>query len=155
MEITKQIAKQLRDTYFGGNWTWVNFKETLDGITLAKATEKVHDFNTIAALLYHMDYYAVGVTEFLNGNHLKTKDKLSWETPEFHSEEEWQNFLANFFIHAENLAKAIEKFPQEKLDEIFHEEIYGNYYRNLHGIIEHCHYHLGQIVLIKKILNQN
>jgi len=32
------------------------------------------------------------------------------------------------------------------------EEKYGNYYRNFHGIIEHCHYHLGQIVLIKKML---
>jgi hypothetical protein len=31
---------------------------------------------------------------------------------------------------------------------------YGNYYRNLHGIIEHTHYHLGQIVLIKKLLKR-
>jgi hypothetical protein len=29
-------------------------------------------------------------------------------------------------------------------------EKYGNYYRNIHGIIEHIHYHLGQIVLIEK-----
>jgi len=29
---------------------------------------------------------------------------------------------------------------------------YGNYFRNIVGVIEHIHYHLGQIVLIKKIL---
>ena len=31
-------------------------------------------------------------------------------------------------------------------------EKYGNYFRNLTGIIEHLHYHLGQIVLIKKLI---
>lgn len=155
MSYSKQISKQLRDVHFGGNWTWVNLKETLENVTLEQATAKVHDFNTIAALVYHLDYYAVGVTEFLNENPLTTKDKLSWETPEINSEEAWQNFLAEFWIHAENLAKAIENLPDEKLDVIFYEEQYGNFYRNLHGIIEHAHYHLGQIVLIKKILNGN
>ena len=38
--------------------------------------------------------------------------------------------------------------------ETFADEKYGHYYRNLHGIIEHTHYHLGQIVLIKKLLQQ-
>lgn len=155
MEYTKYIAKQYKDVHFGGNWTWVNLKDTLKDVNWKQATTKIHDFNTILSLVYHMDYYAIGVSDFLNGNPLTTKDKLSWETPEINSEEEWQNFLADFWIHAENLAKAIETFPEEKLDEIFFEDQYGNYYRNLHGIIEHCHYHLGQIVLIKKILLQN
>jgi hypothetical protein len=44
--------------------------------------------------------------------------------------------------------------PESKLAETFSDEKYGNYYRNIHGIIEHTHYHLGQIVLIKKILSQ-
>lgn len=155
MEYTKQIAKQLRDVHFGGNWTWVNFKETLDGINWKQATTQVHELNTIAALVYHISYYSAGVTEFLNGQPLTTKDKFSWEMPDLNSEEDWQNLVNEFWENAENLVKAIEEFPGEKLDEIFHEEQYGNYYRNLHGIIEHCHYHLGQIVLIKKILNAN
>jgi len=49
----------------------------------------------------------------------------------------------------------IEQLPEAKLGEIFSEEKYGTYYRNIHGIIEHTHYHLGQIVLIKKILLQS
>ncbi|HAI83731.1 MAG TPA: DUF1572 domain-containing protein, partial [Chitinophagaceae bacterium] len=28
----------------------------------------------------------------------------------------------------------------------------GTYYRNILGLIEHTHYHLGQIALIKKII---
>lgn len=155
MEHRKQIAKLLKDVHFGGNWTWVNLKDTLKGVTWLQATAKVHDFNTIAALVYHIDYYTAGVTEFLNGNPLTIKDQFSWETLELNSEEEWQSFLTQMWDHAESLAQAIEKLPEGKLGDIFFEDQYGNYYRNLHGIIEHCHYHLGQIVLIKKILNAN
>ena len=57
-------------------------------------------------------------------------------------------------MDAENFAILIEHLPEAKLGEIFTDEKYGNYYRNVHGIIEHTHYHLGQIVLIKKILSQ-
>jgi len=46
-------------------------------------------------------------------------------------------------------ASLVEQLPQSKLSEIFAEEKYGNYYQNIHGIIEHSHYHIGQIVLIK------
>lgn len=46
----------------------------------------------------------------------------------------------------------LETLDEAKLFEDFADPKYGNYYRNLHGIIEHTHYHLGQIVLIKKLL---
>ena len=42
--------------------------------------------------------------------------------------------------------------PDEQLWKEFAEKKYGNYYRNLQGIIEHFHYHLGQIAFIKKIV---
>lgn len=58
------------------------------------------------------------------------------------------------FADAENFAALIEQMPEPKLWETFTDEKYGIYYKNLTGIIEHCHYHLGQIVLIKKILLQ-
>jgi len=34
------------------------------------------------------------------------------------------------------------------------EEKYGNYQRNIDGMIEHSYYHLAQIVVIKKILGK-
>jgi hypothetical protein len=55
---------------------------------------------------------------------------------------------------AENFATLIEQLPESRLWETFTDEKYGHYYRNIHGIIEHTHYHLGQIVLIKKLLAQ-
>jgi hypothetical protein len=56
---------------------------------------------------------------------------------------------------AELFAEQIEKIDEAKLFEDFADPKYGSYYRNLLGIIEHTYYHLGQISLIKKILNEN
>ena len=56
---------------------------------------------------------------------------------------------------AEIFASLVEQMPEQQLWEDFADNKYGNYYRNIHGFIEHCHYHLGQIVLIKKIIQQN
>ena len=53
---------------------------------------------------------------------------------------------------AEAFAQLIEQLPDSRLDEVFIEEKYGTYFRNLNGIIEHLHYHLGQLVFLKKML---
>jgi hypothetical protein len=61
--------------------------------------------------------------------------------------------LEKTWSDAEKFAALVENMPDSKLAETFVNKKYGTYYRNLHGIIEHTHYHLGQIVLIKKILS--
>ncbi len=63
-----------------------------------------------------------------------------------------EKLLDNAWTAAEEVAKLIEEMPDEKLLENFTDEKYGNYYRNIIGTIEHMHYHLGQIVLIKKMI---
>ena len=65
---------------------------------------------------------------------------------------DWDNLLDKTWTEAENFAILIEQLPEQTLWEPFTDEKYGNYYRNIQGIIEHTHYHLGQIVLIKKLL---
>lgn len=152
MQVSSQIAKLLRDVHFGGNWTWVNYKDTLNGVTWQQAVTKVHDFNTIAVLVYHVHYYVHEVLKVLEGAPLNSKDALSFNHPPISSQEEWEALLEQVWADAERFASLTEQLPDEKLWETFHSEDYGNYYRNLHGIIEHAHYHLGQIVLIKKVL---
>jgi hypothetical protein len=104
--------------------------------------------------VFHTGYYITAVTKVLEGGPLDAKDKFSFDHPPIHSEKEWQDLLAETFANAERFALLIEQLPEEKLSETFVDEKYGSFYRNLHGIIEHLHYHLGQIVLIKKILQQ-
>jgi hypothetical protein len=150
--LTTQLAKQVRDVHFGGNWSSVNLKETLGDVSLEQATAKVYSFNTIVALVFHINYFIDAVLKVLEGGALTAHDKFSFDHPPISSRENWEKLLDKMWTDAENFAELIEQLPENMLDEIFVDEKYGTYYRNLAGIIEHCHYHLGQIVLIKKIL---
>jgi uncharacterized damage-inducible protein DinB len=154
MSVTAQIAKQFRDVHFGGNWTFSNMKDNLADVTWQQATTQVYSFNTIATLVYHMNYYVSAVTKVLQGEPLNASDKFSFDHPSIQSQDDWEKMLEKTWTDAKNFASLIELLPEAKLWEDFSDGKYGNYYRNLHGIIEHCHYHLGQIVLIKKILLQ-
>jgi DinB superfamily len=154
MNLTGQIAKHVREVHFGGNWTSVNLKENLADITWQQAITKVYSFNTIGALVYHINYYVSAVLKVLQGKPLDAHDKYSFDLPPILSQEDWEKLLNKTWTDAENFAALVEQLPESKLGEDFWDKKYGDYYRNIHGVIEHTHYHLGQIVLIKKILLQ-
>lgn len=152
MQVTKQIAKHLRELYFGKNWTWSSMQEHLTDVTWEQAIKKVHGFNTIAALTYHIHYYVAAAMGVLQGKPLTSKDADSFTHPHIQNAQDWQALLDTVWKDAETFAALIEQLPDSQLEEIFRSEEYGTYYRNLNGIIEHSYYHLGQIVLVKKLV---
>lgn len=154
MEHCTQLAKHLRDVYFGGNWTWVNYKDTLADLTCEEVNQKIDSLNTIVALVYHTNYYVRAITKVLQKQELDSKDKFSFNHPPIQSQQEWEDFRDETYKEAENLATMIEQLPDSILSETFVNDKYGNYYRNFLGLIEHCHYHLGQIVILKKLIRQ-
>ena len=154
MNLIANIAKQIREVHFGSNWTDVNLQDTLKGLTWQQSITKVHDFNTIAALVYHINYFTVAVVKVLEGGPLTSSDKYSFDLPPVQSEEDWEILKNKNWKDAERLAELVENFPAARLEEDFTDKKYESYYKNFQGIIEHGHYHLGQIVLIKKVVQQ-
>ncbi len=152
MHVPQQIATHLRHLYLGVNSTGVNFQETVSDISRREATTRIYGLNTIAVLLFHVDYYVGGLTEVLRGGDLTIRDKYSFDLPPIETDRDWENLRDRFFQNGETFARLIEQLPAETLSAGFVKEAYGNYYRNLQGFIEHAHYHLGQIVLLKKIM---
>ena len=152
MKVTEQIAKHLRDVYVGGNWTASNLRDQLADVTWEQATTRVYGFHTIAALVYHMDYFVAATLKVMQGGPLDAKDKFSFDHPPIVSHQDWESLLEKTWSDAENLALAIEQMPESQLWEHFVDEKWGNFYRCLHGPIEHCHYHLGQIAMLKTML---
>ncbi len=152
MNTTSHLAKHFHEVHFGKNYTWSNLKDVLEGLTWEQATTKVHSLNTIAMLVYHMNYYAVAVMDVLEGKSLTAKHEKSLECPPITSEADWKKLLDNTWSDAERFARLIEELPEEKLWEDFANGKYGNYFRNIQGNIEHIHYHLGQIAIIKKLV---
>ncbi len=153
--LTLHLAKHLRDVHFGGNWTVSNVKDTLEGVTWQQAVTKVPDLNTIAALTYHINYFVRAALDVLHGRPLLSKDMYSFDHPPVQSEEGWKRMVEQVLADALEFASLVEQLPEEQLWEAFVDSKYGNYYRNIQGIIEHTHYHLGQIALVKKMIMQN
>jgi len=147
------LANRFREVILNGVWIAnTNFKNELTTVDWELATTKHQNLNTIAVLAQHIHYYVNGIKQvFLNGN-LEIRDRFSFDFPEIESQSQWEDFLAKFWKDAEEFADLIEKMSEEKLLENFVDEKYGSYLRNIDAMIEHSYYHLGQIVLIKKLL---
>ncbi len=153
MTISQHLAKNLRDVYFGGNWTASDLKTQLNDVTWQQATTQVFGLNTIATLVFHLNYYVKEVTKVLQGQPLTASDKFAFTHPPIQNREDWERQRDSIWADAEAFAQLIEQLPDEKLLQDFADPKYGTYYRNLAGIIEHIHYHLGQIAVVKKIVN--
>ena len=147
------IANRLREIFLNGYWIAnTNYRDQLASINWQQATHQVENLNTIAALTYHINYYLAGILTVFNGGVLEIKDQYSFDLPPIHSEADWNKLASELFDNASVFAIAVEKMPEEKFDEVFVNEKYGTYQRNIEAVIEHSYYHLGQLVLIKKLI---
>ena len=151
MKFSKLIAKHLRDLYFGGNWSASNFRDVLATIDWQQANRNLNGFNSIATLVFHTNYYIKAILNVFENGVLNAKDELSFIHPILQNETEWKELISQTLENAEKLAQLIENMPDDMLTKDFTQEKYGNYYRNLLGLIEHAHYHLGQIAILKKL----
>jgi hypothetical protein len=152
MKLAKVIAQHFYEVHYGDNWADVAVKDVIKDITWPQAVQRVGDANTIAVLLHHMNFYNMVVYNRCfeeNQKEVRHEDSLHVEV---NSDEDWQQLQKRYFDLAEKLHAAILTLD----DTILFTVRPGNqntYYKNLHGLIEHIHYHLGQISLLKKIIS--
>lgn len=153
MSTTSQLAKRFREVLLSGLWIAnTNFKDQLSDVTWEQATTKIGDLNTIAMLAFHIDYYIAGIINVFEGGDLEIKDKFSFDLTPIESQNQWETLLNKLWSDSEKFAIVLEQMPDSKMNEVFVDEKYGTYLRNIDGMIEHAYYHLGQIALIKKLI---
>ncbi|MEH6764461.1 MAG: DUF1572 domain-containing protein [Aequorivita antarctica] len=155
MKNNLQLANRFREVLLNGTWVAnTNYKDQLENLPLQIAQTKMGDLNTVAILAQHIHYYIKGVSVVFKGGILEIKDAYSFNFPPMTSETEWKAFLETFFNDAEEFATLVQQLPENKLNNVFTDKKYGTFQRNIEGMIEHCYYHLGQIVVIKKLIQQ-
>nr|WKN35226.1 DinB family protein [Tunicatimonas sp. TK19036] len=156
MSRSEALASRLREVLLSGHWIAnTNYQEQVESVTWEQATQKVGNLNTIVALTYHVTYYLTGILNVFNGGQLEIRDKYSFDVTSVKSETDWKSLIDKFLTNAETFVVQVEAMPDLTLDEIFVDEKYGTYLRNIEGVIEHSYYHLGQISLIKKLIVEN
>jgi len=87
----------------------------------------------------------------LQGNEPAINDANGFDMPPLKDEAAWQELKQKNIASAVALAEAIQNIPDEKLFEPILPG-YSQTYKSLHGIAEHAHYHLGQMVLLKNLI---
>ena len=154
MKLTKQIAQHIIEVFEGGNWTEVNIKDTLEEVDYKEASTVTRSSNnTIAALVNHLSFYNDIAMQRLSGNNPVINASNGLDVDEIKNEDDWIKMKEHSMESAHQLAFAVRKFPEEKIFELSPNGV-ATYYKTLHGIVEHAHYHLGQIVLLKKLIRQ-
>lgn len=152
MTFATQIANQFREVQLNGTWISTNLKAELTDVTWTEATTKISTLNTIADLAFHINYYVAGVNQVLEGGTLDIRDKYSFDGPPITSQADWVRLQDKIYKDAGKFANLAAQLSDEQLGEGFVQQEYGNYFRNITGMIEHSYYHLGQIVLLKKLI---
>jgi len=154
MTIAEQLANRLREVILNGTWfANTNFKDQLQDLDWNLAVRTLGSTNSISILAQHVHYYLQGVLNVWVNGKLEIRDAYSFDFPPMSSQTQWTTFQERFWQDTERLASFIERMTDEQLGENFVDEKYGSYLRNINGMIEHGYYHLGQIVLLKKMID--
>ena len=153
MTQSEHIASRLLEVFIDGKWIAnANYKEQLENTNWKQATQQVGSLNTIAVLTYHINYYLDGILHVFQGGDLEIRDKYSFDLPPIESETDWLSLVTTLLDNAQQFVNHIESFDEQQWEQPFVDPKYGSYLRNMEGVIEHSYYHLGQIVLIKRML---
>jgi hypothetical protein len=152
MQKTAFLANRIREVFLNGTWIAnTNYKATLETTDWGIAVQKQDAGNSIAALTFHVNYYLAGLLKVFRGGKLEISDALSFDMPPISGQADWATLVAALLDNAEAFAQTIESMEDAALDLPFVDARYGSILRNIEGVIEHSYYHLGQIVLLKKI----
>ena len=153
MKLGESISNRLQGLFIDGHWiTNTNYIELLSSIDMATAIQKISNLNSIAELTYHVNYYLTGLNNVFDGGALEIQDKYSFDMTPVETEADWQTMVNDLISNAEQFIIHVSSMTDEQLYNPFVVEKYGTYLRNIEGVIEHAYYHLGQMVLIRKMI---
>lgn len=156
MDRTAFIASRTREVLLDGTWIAnTNFQDQITKLDWKQATHRIANLNTVALLVFHIDYYLDGILRAFRTGKLDISDKFSFDMPEISSEEDWQKLVRKFLSDANGFADYVEAMDESELDKPFIDAKYDSNIRNLEGVIEHSYYHLGQVVLIAKMVTES
>ncbi|MRX37975.1 DUF1572 domain-containing protein [Flavobacterium sp. LC2016-23] len=152
MSENKRISNLYQSIYNGNPWLEVTLAHTLENITAEQAYRKVNpNLNTIWEIVNHLIQWRRNILRRVQGETVLTPDHNYFVPVLDSSEAAWEQSLQSLAKSQELWNAFFEDFNDSDLEKIY---INNNhtYYEHIHGIIQHDVYHLGQIVILKKLL---
>ncbi|MEO5569437.1 MAG: DinB family protein [Bacteroidia bacterium] len=146
-----RLKKLLSDHFDGSPWLDVNIMDTLKTISASQAAKKIDHLNSIWQIVNH-------IIAWRETNLKRLKDEIAAdpqnnfiEEVKDTSEEAWQVSLKKLERSQHNILSFISTAKDSMLEKVYITNGFS-YYEHLQGILQHDAYHLGQIILLKKLM---
>jgi uncharacterized damage-inducible protein DinB len=152
MTLLEHISQNIIAVYDGQNWTESTISNALEDLTFEEAQRIIPGSkNSIASLLHHITYWNRIMVIRLGGAAVNVPDTNGFDIQPMLRASEWQDLKEDNIKSAYELAEAVKVVKtDELLSDILPE--HSSTFKNIIGISEHTHYHLGQIVILKNLL---
>lgn len=152
MKETDRIRQLFKDLFDGDPWLGVNVLSTLEGITAEKAAVKIAPGrNSIWEIVNHMTSWRRNVLRRFDGKVIPRPEHNYILPVEITTEEAWRESIERLKESQEQWLAFLETADEDSLASIYPGN-QGSYYYHMHGILQHDAYHLGQIVMLTKLV---
>lgn len=152
MKETIRIAGLFSDLYNGEPWLDVTINATLKDLSVAQATFRISENrNSIWEIVNHMISWRENVLQRVQGVVIVTSQHNYFERVEDQSLPAWEETLKKLKDTQKRWLDFLDKFNEDDFDKV---SLVNNvsHYKHIHGILQHDAYHLGQIVLMVKLI---
>jgi len=152
MSEIKRIVDQMDRAFAGDAWHGPSLESLLDGISAEDASKHpVRGAHSIWELVNHVAAWNSIVRQRAEGAAVEVSTEMDWPPVWEATEMTWQRSLEHLRECRARFRAAVQKLPEDKLDEIAPGKDHSLYVM-LHGAIQHDLYHAGQIAVLKKAL---
>jgi len=151
MDELKRIKKIVSDKFNGNPWLDVTIVNTLKEISAADAVKKTGNLNSIWQIVNHMIEWREVLWKKINGEKVFVTDNNFIEEIKDPSEKQWKQTLKRFEKSQKNILTFLSKAKDLDYDKVFPNGHTSS--EHLQAIPQHDAFHLGQIVLLKKLMD--
>ncbi|QQR72185.1 MAG: DinB family protein [Holophagales bacterium] len=151
----RYLADQLERSFRGGAWHGPALVEAIDALDGASSGQRpLGSAHTIAEVIGHVGFWIEGARRRLAGEKAAALDPAEdWPHPAGKTDEDWNGAVAALEAAHRGLVAAVSALDDERLDDAVagsDPTVRGL----LFGLLQHNAYHAGQIVLLRKALEE-
>jgi uncharacterized damage-inducible protein DinB len=151
-----RLAEEMKEAYEGNPWFGRNAKQLLAEVDEAMAFEKLASQHSIVELVWHMvtwKAFAINRLRKDTSKPLQAFEAEDWRNLDHNDKSLWPQGLQLLRQTHNELVEVVQQQKDEILVEKVAERDY-TYRKLLNGVLQHDIYHLGQIALLKKVLEK-
>jgi uncharacterized damage-inducible protein DinB len=152
MKETQRLIRLFEAGYDGSPWIDVNLVDILQLVSAAQALKKTApSSNSIWEITNHIISWRKNVLHRVKGKTIKTPAHNYFLAVKSSSSAAWKATLKELELTQSDWIAFLKSLKEAELEEVYAPN-HLTYYEHIQGILQHDAYHLGQIVMLTKLL---